>query len=220
MNDIQAPDSETILTINSGTHQSRKTNKDVTVMHMKGGRVTHFPEMTNVVKSFPKLSGFGITFTKLVKIDRSALKELEPLKFFLISDNEIEFIPADAFADLKNCELLDICRNAVANIEAEWIASMPKLRVFKARDNKFTNVPAEMFKNNPVLEEIYLDGNQITIIHTSFWDMKNVKSIAILRNPCINMKYCQIPNDKDCVRSIQQFSYFILGFCSGYDQKK
>lgn len=186
-------------------------------MHMKGGKVTHFPEMTRVLKTFPNLNGFGITFTKLKQIDRKELKGLEPLKFFLISDNEIEVIPPDTFLDLKNVELIDICRNKIKTLEADWIKTMPKLRVFKARSNKFQYVPANMFNNNPQLEEILFDSNQIQRIDTNFSKLKNIKTIAILSNPCISLKYCKDAADDKCQKSVQRFSYIVLGSCGSFE---
>lgn len=211
IDNLEAPDKEITLNINGGSHKLSRTNRDVSVIHMKGGRVTNFPIMTKVMQTFPNLNGFGITFTKLKYIGRSQLNGLEPLKFFLISDNEIEFIPADTFSDLKNLELIDICRNKIKNLEANWLTTMPKLRVFKARSNKFQHVPAEMFKNNPQLEEILFDSNEINRIDTDFKNLKHIKTVAILGNQCISLKYCQ--TDQKCVKSIHQFSYIVLGHC-------
>ncbi|CAH1715072.1 unnamed protein product [Chironomus riparius] len=216
IDDLIAPDNEITLNINGGTHKSGRTSRDVSVMHMKGGKVTNFPEMTKVMQTFPNLNGFGITFTKLKKIDRKELKGLEPLKFFLISDNEIEVIPPDTFLDLKNVELIDICRNKIKTLEADWIKTMSKLRVFKARSNKFQYVPANMFNNNLKLEEILFDSNEIRRIDANFSNLRNVKTIAILSNPCVSLKYCKDAADDKCIKSVQQFSYLVLGNCGAF----
>ncbi|XP_070510027.1 uncharacterized protein [Chironomus tepperi] len=216
VDDLIAPDNEIVLNINGGTHKSGRTSRDVSIMHMKGGKVTHFPDMTRVMQTFPKLKGFGITFTKLKHIDRKDLKGLEPMQFFLISDNEIEVIPPDTFLDLKNVELIDICRNKIKTLEADWIKTMSKLRVFKARSNKFQFVPPNMFNNNPYLEEILFDGNEIKRIDTNFMDLKNVKTIAILSNPCVSLKYCKDSEDDKCLKSIERFSYIVLGYCGSF----
>jgi len=187
-------------------------------MHMKGGKVTHFPELTRVMQTFPNLNGFGITFTKLKQIDRKELKGLGALKFFLISDNEIEVIPPDTFLDLKNIELIDICRNKIKVLEADWIKTMPKLRVFKARSNKFQYVPANMFSNNPNVEEILFDSNEIKRIDTNFSNLKNLKTVAILSNSCVSLKYCQDATDDKCVKTVQRFTYIVYGYCGSFQQ--
>lgn len=186
-------------------------------MQIKGGKVTHFPDLTQVSKTFPNLDGFGITFTGLKKIEREKLKNLSQLKFFLISDNAIEEIPADTFYDLTNLELIDICRNRIKRMEPTWLTSMPRLRVFKARTNEFQTVPAGMFNNNPELEEILFDGNRIARNEVDYTALRKLKLVAILQNQCIDLEYCQDPNKPKCVRSLQQFNFLINGNCGVFN---
>lgn len=186
-------------------------------MQIKGGHVTQFPDLTQVSNTFPNLSGFGITFTGLKKIEREKLKNLSRLKFFLISDNEIEEIPPDTFYDLKNLELIDICRNKIKRMEPTWLTSMPRLRVFKARTNEFGVVPANMFKNNPDLEEILFDGNKIAKNEVDYTALRKLKLVAILQNQCIDLEYCQDANKPKCIRSLQQFNYLINGYCGSFN---
>jgi Leucine-rich repeat (LRR) protein len=187
-------------------------------MQMVKGKVTHFPDLSQVATTFPHLYGFGITFTKLKHVDRAKLKFLDKLKFFLISDNEIEEIAADTFHDLNNLELIDICRNQIKQLEPDWLSEMQKLRVFKARSNKFQYVPSGMFKNNHKLEEILFDYNEIKRIDVNFGELKNLKNLAILGNSCINMQYCKDPEKSECVKSLQQMSFFINGYCGQFSE--
>lgn len=217
INKLEAPDNEIDLKIVGGQHLGRRTSRDVSVMQIKGGRVTHFPDLTQVSETFPYLSGFGITFTGLKKIEREKLKNLSRLKFFLISDNEIEEIPADTFYDLTNLELIDICRNKIKRMEPTWLTSMPRLRVFKARTNEFQYVPAGMFNNNPELEEILFDGNKIAKNEVDYSSLHKLKLVAILQNKCIDLEYCQDPKKPKCVRSLQQFNYLINGYCGVFN---
>jgi Leucine-rich repeat (LRR) protein len=214
---LEAPDNEIDLKIIGGTHLARRTSRDVTVMQIKGGHVTQFPDLTQVSTTFPNLDGFSITFTGLKKIEREKLKNLSRLKFFLISDNAIEEIPADTFYDLKNLELIDICRNKIKRMDPAWLNSMPRLRVFKARTNQFQNVPAGMFRNNPQLEEILFDGNKIVRNEVDYSSLKKLKQVAILQNQCIDLEYCQDPNKPKCIRSLQQFNYLINGYCGVFN---
>ncbi len=181
---------------------------------MVSGSVPHFPDLSDVLKTFPNLNGFGIAFAKLKHIDRTKLKDLGQFRFLLISDNEIEVIPPDTFADLKDLELIDICRNKIKNLEPNWISTMPRLRVFKARSNKFQYVPANMFKGNPQLEEILFDFNQLQRIDTDFSELKSLKNLRILNNTCIDKAYCYDENPK-CMKSLRQFSLLVIGSC-GY----
>ncbi len=213
---MQAPDSEIDLKIVGGQHVGRRTSREVTVMQVKGGRVTHFPDLTQVSSTFPNLNGFGITFTGMKKIEREKLKNLSKLKFFLINDNDIEQIPADTFYDLKNLELIDICRNRLKRMEPTWLANMPKLRIFKARTNQFQQIPAGMFENNRQLEEILFDENEISKNAVDFTALDKLKLVAVLQNKCIDIEYCQNPNKPKCIRSLQQFNYLINGYCGEF----
>lgn len=184
---------------------------------MVSGSVAHFPDLSDVVKTFPNLNGFGIAFAKLKNIDRTKLKDLSQFRFLLISDNEIEVIPPDTFVDLKDLELIDICRNKIKNLEPKWISTMQKLRVFKARSNKFQYVPADMFKSNPQLEEILFDFNQLQRIDADFSELRNLKNLRILSNTCIDKAYCK--DDKDnpkCMKSLRQFSLLVSGLCGHF----
>lgn len=186
-------------------------------MQIKNGQVTHFPDLMQVTETFPNLNGFGITFTGLKKVEREKLKTLSNLKFFLINDNAIEEIPADAFYDLKNLELIDICRNKIKQLEPTWLTSMPRLRVFKARTNKFQIVPANMFKNNKELEEILFDYNEIVRNEVNYVELPKLKLVTVLQNNCIDVEYCQDPTKPKCIRSLQQFNYLINGHCGVFN---
>lgn len=203
------------LRIQGGQHQPHKTNQDVTAMQMAFGSVSHFPDLSDVLETFPNLNGFGIAFAKLKHIDRSKVKDLNRFRFLLISDNEIEVIPPDTFEDLQELELIDICRNKIKTLEPNWISTMPKLRVFKARSNKFQYVPANMFKQNPHLEEILFDFNPLQRIDTDFSEMKSLKNVRILNNTCIDVAYCRDNNPK-CVKSLKQFSLLVTGLCGNF----
>lgn len=215
INGLTTPDEEMQLRIQGGQHQPRRTNRDVTAMQMAFGSVTHFPDLSDVLKTFPNLNGFGIAFAKLKHIDRSKMKDLNQFRFLLISDNEIEVIPPDTFEDLKELELIDICRNKIKTLEPNWISTMPKLRVFKARSNKFKYVPANMFKRNPQLEEILFDYNQLQRIDTDFSELKSLKNLRILNNTCIDRAYCKDNNPK-CMKSLKQFSLLVTGLCGDF----
>lgn len=212
---LTAPDEDIQLRIQGGKHQPRRTNRDVTAMQMVSGSVTHFPDLSDVMKTFPNMNGFGIAFAKLKHIDRSKMSDLSSFRFLLISDNEIEVIPPDTFVDLKELELIDICRNKIKNLEPNWISTMSKLRVFKARSNKFQYVPSNMFKGNPQLEEILFDFNQLQRIDADFNELKSLKNLRILSNTCIDKAYCKDSNPK-CVKSLRQFSLLVSGLCGDF----
>lgn len=209
------PDEEVQLRIQGGQHRPQRTNRDVTAVQMTSGSVSHFPDLSNVVKTFPNLNGFGIAFAKLKHIDRTKLKDLNQFRFLLISDNEIEMIPPDTFIDLTELELIDICRNKIKTLEPNWISTMPKLRVFKARSNKFHYVPADMFKRNPQLEEILFDFNPLQRIDTDFSELKSLKNLRILNSTCIDKAYCHDSNPK-CMKSLRQFSLLVIGLCGHF----
>lgn len=187
-------------------------------MQIKGGHVAQFPDLTQVINTFPSLAGFGITFTGLRKIEREKLKNLSRLKFFLINDNEIEEIPPETFLDLKNLELIDICRNKIKQLEPMWLTSMPRLKVFKARTNKFQLVPAGMFQNNPQLEEILFDFNEIVRNDVDYTALKKLKLVAVLKNQCIDLEYCQDSTKPKCIRSLEQFNHIINGYCGVFNK--
>lgn len=217
VNNVMAPDNDIDMKIVGGQHIGRRSARDVTVMQIKSGKVTHFPDLTQVASTFENLNGFGITFTGLKKIKRENLKSLSRLKFFLINDNEIEEIPADTFYDLKNLELIDICRNKIKQLDQNWLTTMPRLKVFKARTNRFQSVPANMFKNNKELEEILFDYNQIARNEVNYAELPKLKFVAMLQNSCINLEYCKDPNKPNCIRSLQQFNLLISGYCGSFN---
>ncbi|XP_037031319.1 uncharacterized protein LOC119070897 [Bradysia coprophila] len=217
INGLTAPDEDIQLRIQGGAHRPQRTNRDVTAMQMVSGTVTHFPDLSDAMKTFPNLNGFGIAFAKMKHIDRKNLKNLGQFRFLLISDNQIEVIAPDTFEDLKQLELIDICRNRIKNLEPNWISTMPRLRVFKARNNFFQYVPANMFKANPELEEILFDSNDLQRIDTDFSELKSLKNLRILNNTCIDKAYCNDVNPK-CMKSLRQFSLLVTGLCGDFSE--
>ncbi|KAG5677123.1 hypothetical protein PVAND_006905 [Polypedilum vanderplanki] len=221
INNLITPDNQISLAINNGEqHHLSRSNRDVTTVQMKNGHVMYFPEMSKVVEKFPNMNGYSITFTKLKHIKRSDLAPLKDLKYFLISDNDVEVIPSDTFYDMQKLEFIDICRNKVTILDPNWTATMPKLRIFKARSNLFKIVPKELFMNNPILEEILLDKNQIQVSMKDFSSMRNLRTVAMLQNRCINIEYCKngSKDNKNCVKNLRQFTYLVYGFCGINDE--
>jgi Leucine-rich repeat (LRR) protein len=213
--DLITPDNDISLAVSAkGQHQSGKSNADVTTVQMKKGMVTHFPEMSKVVETFPNMYAFSITFTKLKTIRRQELTSLKNLKYFLISDNEIEAIPSDTFYDMQRLEFLDICRNKVSVMDPHWTVTMPDLKIFRARSNLFKIVPKDMFTRNPLLEEILLDKNKIQMNEKDFTTLSNLKIVAMLENPCVSLEYCKEGTNDKCLRSLQQFNLLVNGYCN------
>lgn len=215
--DLKLPDEEVQLRIQGGQHIPQRTNRDITAVQMVSGNVVHFPDLTDVLKTFPNLNGFAIAYSKLKYIDRAKFNGLRQFWFLLISDNEIETIPPDAFVDFNNMEVIDICRNKLTNLDPNWISTMQKLRVFRARSNKFQYVPADMFQYNPQLEEILFDYNEIQKIDADFSQLKKLTNLRFFGNTCIDMSFCDADSPK-CIKSLRQFLLVVSGLCGHFTE--
>ena len=89
-----------------------------------------------------------------------------------LSNNRIDFIASDGWDPLKKLEELDLRSNKLQLLDRESLCSLPELRFLYLQDNKISHIDGEegddrycasrTFGDVPLLEELYLDGNEIS----------------------------------------------------------
>ena len=109
---------------------------------------------------------------RITNVRKGWLYGLDQLRYLSLSSNRIDFIASDGWDPLKKLEELDLRSNKLQLLDRESLCSLPELRFLYLQDNKISHIDGEegddrycssrTFGDVPLLEELYLDGNEIS----------------------------------------------------------
>ena len=108
---------------------------------------------------------------KIDKVQKGWLYGLDNLRYLSLANNRIDYIATDGWDTLKNLEELDMRSNKLQLLDRESLCSLPELRFLYLQDNRISHIDGEegdgycserTFGDVPLLEELYLDGNEIS----------------------------------------------------------
>ncbi len=92
--------------------------------------------------------------------DISLLKDLGPgVKHLLLSENDIEVVPADAFANATGLETIELSNNKLKQIDVDAFKGLQNLTLLSMTVNpELKSLPEGLLAGNDKLEELYLNG--------------------------------------------------------------
>ena len=179
---------------------------------LQNKEVKFLPE--DIAKIFPELISCEVWDCSIRTVHEEHFKGLHKLKHLNLGRNEIESINGDSFKDLKELGFLGLSHNKIKTIDPNLLQSLEALRSFgidynqiefldeqifdnlrnlksiRLDYNKLSTIPADLFKNNLKLELIWLNENKIqTISSTMFDHLKNLTSLGLRNNDCVNDFY-------------------------------
>ena len=109
---------------------------------------------------------------RITNVRKGWLYGLDQLRYLSLSNNRIDFIASDGWDPLKKLEELDLRSNKLQLLDRESLCSLPELRFLYLQDNKISHIDGEegddrycasrTFGDVPLLEELFLDGNEIS----------------------------------------------------------
>lgn len=125
----------------------------------------------------------NITNTKLEFVNR---KSLQGLKYLDLKKNEILEISTDAFWDCLPLDSLILDLNKIKILDDNLLIYAQNLTNFSANFNRIMFIARDFFRSNLKLKEISLSDNQLVIIETEFFKIKNIKTVRLVNNVCID----------------------------------
>jgi len=194
-----------------GSHLPGKTAEDVEVIRFHNGKMRHIPD--KIGHFFKNLKYFLVRSKLNLKIlRRSNFENLLNLVDLEIGSNNIDTLNKDTLWDLPNLERFSFYDNELKMLHESTFENNLKLREVYLRSNNLEFLPRYLFKNNLFLQSVNFDNNLLSIVETSF---SNIKSISLLHNVCINALY----DGKHCfeshnLKNITEFQNFLSLKCS------
>ncbi|XP_076345918.1 uncharacterized protein LOC143244692 isoform X2 [Tachypleus tridentatus] len=106
------------------------------------------------------------------------------IELFLI-DNEIESLGQTVFAHLTNLTYLSISENKISKVYRSMFPN--NLQVLDISYNEIKELPRDLFTNMHNLEDIYLEGNNITVLDEATWKpvWNQLDSVWLNDNPVV-----------------------------------
>lgn len=124
----------------------------------------------------------------------------------------IHLLPRNLFKNNLLLESVEIFFASLQKIDERIFETNLKLKRVNIRFNDLTHLPRDLFKNNLELEYINFQSNKLQIIEIDFSALKNVQSIDLSENRCINKEFSKRPANFK-ISDLELFSNFVDAGC-------
>lgn len=123
-------------------------------------------------------------------VPNDAFKDLIKLEHLELKNNKIQFLGVNTFSSLTNLESLLLRYNEIATINEQLFAPLVNLKNISFSSNLLSVVPKNIFKYNLKLEHVWFDNNKIVSMSSSFFDnFRDLHYVSLKGNICINKIY-------------------------------
>lgn len=125
-------------------------------------------------------------------VDLFDLKSLTSLSDLRLGNNRLSHVTSIVFGNLKNLEILYMHSTNFSVLRSDLFVAQPKLKILHIGYNHISLVDLRFLKSLKALEQLYLDGNELSDLNLS--DLKewlpNLKKIELRANrwTCRNLK--------------------------------
>jgi hypothetical protein len=169
----------------NGQHLDRRDDGDVEKVWIVDQQAVYVPEMSEVVRKFPRVKDLRIWNCGLKHIERRKLGIFTRVRVIDFFQNHIEDIPSDAFDDLPQLEELKILNNRVKKLPENLFKNLRNLVYFFAQYNEIEELPANLFDGTQIAV-VNLKGNRLKRIGVDFRMLSRVNNVDLDGNLCIN----------------------------------
>ena len=108
---------------------------------------------------------------RITSVQKGWMYGLDHLRYLSLANNRVDWIDRDGWDQLVKLEELDLRSNKLQLLDRESLCELPELRFLYLQDNRISHIDGEegggfcsirTFGDVPLLEELYLDGNEIS----------------------------------------------------------
>ncbi|KOC61987.1 TLR4 interactor with leucine rich repeats [Habropoda laboriosa] len=156
-----------IKSLNSSTFQYLS---NLEVLLLDGNLLSLIPEIS------ANISTLSLNCNNITTVTRNSLLNLKTLRKLYLEGDNITYIDVDAFQNQILLEELYLGGNRLNFLPRLWCANMTNLRYLDLSWNKFTLLEAVTYSPNFPVNEINMEGNPLTFVHSSTFESmpKNV----------------------------------------------
>lgn len=147
-----------------------------------------------------------------------AIVSYKKIKTFKVNSSPLlQYFPGGLEKFFPNVETLVITQTGLKQLTADDIKIFPNLTTLDLSDNQLEEIDAEAFKFNEKLETINLSGNKLKKADIDFEFLKNLKTINLYNNDCINeaaedpsgLQKIRTILDENCSKSSSKHGFFL-----------
>lgn len=173
----------------------------------------------NLAQVFPNLIEISASDSGLVGVEKANFDGLKSLKLLNLSSNAIKHLESETFDSLANVENLDLSGNEMEFIEETLLYKLRNLKNLKLSSNKLHFVHSKTLKHLENLETFSIDGNLLSVLEPStfrhnkklqaidlsenkieslspkLFKLKNLHSVNLEGNNCIDQAFNQLTVD-------------------------
>ena len=174
-------------------------------LHMRGNNLTYIPKgvFSKVKDFFDSLHTVDFSHNRIESLRADLFEGFEKCRHLYLDYNHISFIDFETFynmwivtlslshnklkgifRDNSYLKRLDLSHNEISCITNDGFdASLSKLIYLNLKYNKLTELDSSIFKNNPVLQNLYLNGNNIAVLHMiTFYELPELEILDLRDN--------------------------------------
>eukprot|EP00041_Stephanoeca_diplocostata_P038833 m.1559122 g.1559122 ORF g.1559122 m.1559122 type:complete len:2011 (+) comp25275_c1_seq7:178-6210(+) len=137
-------------------------------------------EITSVnLSSFGKLYSHIMLYSNAIANITGSCARLKLLKYIYLSQNQLTWVPSQAFSHAQLLEVVVLSNNLISTIESGAFAHSGQLSVVDLSDNRLSNLPTGLF-NKSTVQSLYLSNNGFTRIPANVFVGDGDVEIAVL----------------------------------------
>uniref|UniRef100_A0A6P4F319 Insulin-like growth factor-binding protein complex acid labile subunit n=1 Tax=Drosophila rhopaloa TaxID=1041015 RepID=A0A6P4F319_DRORH len=107
----------------------------------------------------------------------------EKLVVLLLTDNQIDEVPAKTFRGAGNLQFLFLNRNNLSKLDKDAFVDLKELQYLDLKENRLVELPKDVFSDLKSLRYLGLDDNQLTTIESDLFAHKpGLLSVSIQNN--------------------------------------
>ncbi|GIY72477.1 toll-like receptor 6 [Caerostris extrusa] len=137
--------------------------------------------------NFAKLQIIDLSNNELISIparifqDSPDIREITPFKCFF-SHNEIDIVAENSFSSLYNLYTLDLSYNRLKHLDVFTLNGLYVLSDLKLSHNSIYSMHSDAFKNCSSVEDLTLQGNNLSHVPTALKSLQFLKTLNINNN--------------------------------------
>ncbi|KXJ82551.1 hypothetical protein RP20_CCG012964 [Aedes albopictus] len=119
---------------------------------------------------------------KITKLESEMFTDLYTLQILNLRHNQLEIIAADTFSPMNNLHTLLLSHNKIKYLDAYSLNGLYVLSLLSLDNNILTGVHPEAFRNCSSLQDLNINGNELTQVPLALKDMHMLRTVDLGEN--------------------------------------
>ena len=152
------------------------------VLDLSSNQLTSSWINKNTFKGLIRLVFLNLSKNKITKLEPEMFSDLNALHLLNLRYNLLESLDADTFSLMNNLHSLFLSHNKIKYLDAYSLNGLGVMSLLSIDNNVLAGVHPEAFRNCSSLQDLNLNGNELTKIPLALKDMRLLRTVDLGEN--------------------------------------